>query len=106
MTQVVPPLESSLPIVKDAKRALGDDFSYVTFEGYLVGKMFINIINSIDGQITRRSFISAVRNSEFDIGGVKLAFKGDNQGSDLVTTTYYSNNEYRPLTDSDWLALF
>jgi len=106
MTQVVPELDSNLAIVKQAMNALGDDFNYVTFEGYLVGRMFIEILKALPGEPNRRSFLSAARNARFDLGGLVLEFIGDNQGSDLVTTTYYSNKEYRPMTTSDWLTLF
>jgi len=106
MTQVVPELTSNLAIVTQAKAALGEDFNYVTFEGYLAGRMFIEILKSLPGELNRRSFLSAARNARFDLGGLTLEFIGDNQGSDLVTTTYYSNKEYRPMTNSDWLSLF
>jgi ABC-type branched-subunit amino acid transport system substrate-binding protein len=106
MTQVVPELEAKLGIVNDAKKALGDDFNYVTFEGYLAGKMFIKILNAVEGDLNRRNFVRAARNSEFELGGLDLEFIGDNQGSDLVTTTYFSQKEYRPMTNADWLALF
>jgi ABC-type branched-subunit amino acid transport system substrate-binding protein len=106
MTQVVPELNSDLAIVKQARAALGDDFNYVTFEGYLAGRMFIAILKSMPGELNRRNFLSAARNARFDLGGLTLEFIGDNQGSDLVTTTYYSNKEYRPMTHSDWLTLF
>ncbi|MDB9894182.1 ABC transporter substrate-binding protein [Reinekea forsetii] len=106
MTQVVPELDSNLAIVKQAMNALGDDFNFVTFEGYLVGRMFIEILRVLPGEPNRRSFLSAARNARFDLGGLVLEFIGDNQGSDLVTTTYYSNKEYRPMTTSNWLTLF
>ncbi|MEJ2045470.1 MAG: ABC transporter substrate-binding protein [Reinekea sp.] len=106
MTQVVPDLSESLPIVVEAQKALGDNFNYVSLEGYMTGKMFIHILNSIDGDITRTKFVQAATDSEFDLGGVPLAFSNDNQGSDLVTTIYYSDKEYRSMTSSDWLALF
>jgi hypothetical protein len=106
MTQVVPNLDAAIPIVKEAQKALGDNFNYVSLEGYLAGKMFVHILNSIDGEITRNKFINTANYIRFDLGGVQLILEDDNQGSDLVTTTYYTNNEYRTMTSSDWLALF
>ena len=48
MTQVVPPLDSKLPIVRAARKALGDEFGYVSLEGYIVGKLFIAAAENID----------------------------------------------------------
>jgi ABC-type branched-subunit amino acid transport system substrate-binding protein len=56
MTQVVPPLDSPLPIVQEARNALGDEINYVSMEGYIATKMFLTIMRNIAGPITRQSF--------------------------------------------------
>ena len=106
MTQVVPELDSELPIIQQAKRALGDDFNYVTLEGYIAGKMFVHAMKNIKGDINRANFLRAIRNSSFEIGGLKLDFRGDNQGSDLVTPTYYTKNGYTTMDTAAWRGLF
>ena len=102
MTQVVPLLDSDLPIVAEARNALGNDFGYVSLEGYIVGKLFIAAVENIKGPITRGRFLKAIRGNKFDIGGLKMDFTGDNQGSDMVALTYLAADGYRPLQPSDW----
>ena len=102
MTQVVPLLDSDLPIVEEARKALGGEFGYVSLEGYIVGKLFIAGVENIKGPITRERFVKAIRGKRFNIGGLKLDFTQDNQGSDMVALTYLSEDGYRPLQRSDW----
>ena len=102
MTQVVPLLDSDLPIVQEARKALGDQFGYVSLEGYIVGKLFIAAVESIKGPVTRENFLKAIRGRKFDIGGLEMDFTTDNQGSDMVALTYLTEDGYRPLRRSDW----
>lgn len=105
MTQVVPPLDSHLPIVHEARQALGDDFGYVTLEGYIVGKLWLKAMSSIEGPLTRRAFLDALRGQRFDLGGISMDFTEDNQGSDLVLLTELTPDGYRVMRDRDWRAL-
>ncbi len=102
VTQVVPDLNANIPLLNEARKALGDRFSYVSLEGYIVGKMFVALLEKIPGEITREAFMKAVTNSRFELGGVALDFTGDNQGSDLVTVTYYKDKQYRPIGMAQW----
>ena len=102
MTQVVPLLDSKLPIVQEARKALGDEFGYVSLEGYIVGKLFVAAAKSIQGPITRENFLKAIRGKKFNIGGLEMDFTRDNQGSDMVALTYLTEDGYRPLRRSDW----
>lgn len=102
VTQVVPPLDSKLPIVKEARAALGSRLSYITLEGYIVGKFFLKVLEDIPGkELTRGSFISAITGNVFDIGGLVLDFTSDNQGSDLVISTYLNNGSYQVISNDD-----
>jgi branched-chain amino acid transport system substrate-binding protein len=101
MTQVVPSLNSNLPIVAEARKALGSQLSYVSLEGFIVGKMFLAILQDIDGNITRDNFMSAVRGQKFNLGGIPIDFSNGNQGSDFVQITYLDGDEYRPLYSDD-----
>jgi len=102
MTQVVPALDSDIPIVVEARKTLGEQFGYVSMEGYLVGKMFLEIMRNIDGEITRDNFLRAVRGRKFELSGLKLDFSNDNQGSDLVLLTYLKDREFHPMTKNAW----
>jgi branched-chain amino acid transport system substrate-binding protein len=102
VTQVVPPLDSKLPVVKDARAALGSKLSYISLEGYIVGRLFLKVLESIPGDdITRSSFLSAIKGSKFDVGGLELDFTTDNQGSDLVIATYLENELFNVLGSDD-----
>ena len=94
MTQVVPDLNSPLPIVAQAREALGEQMNYVSLEGFIVGKMFLKIMESIEGDINRANFLNTVRGQVFNLDGLVLDFTNDNQGSDMVLMTYLKDDNY------------
>ncbi len=103
MTQVVPSLDSDLPIVKKARKAIEpNQYGYVSLEGYIVGKLFLKIVGDIKGEITREKFLKTVRGRKFHLDGLKMDFKADNQGSDLVLMTYLDGDNYRKMNPTDW----
>ncbi|NJN45177.1 MAG: ABC transporter substrate-binding protein [Candidatus Competibacteraceae bacterium] len=102
MTQVVPALDSELPIVQAARKALGEKLDYVSLEGYIAGKMVLQIMNEINGDLTRDNFLQAVRDNQFDLGGLKLDFTNDNQASDFVLLTDLQGEKYNVI-DPDYL---
>lgn len=102
ITQVVPELNSTLAIVRNARRDLGDQFGYVSLEGYIVGKMFLHALRQIDGEITRDKFLAVIQGQQFQVEGLALSFSDSNQGSELVTMTYFSDNEFTQMAYSDW----
>jgi len=102
VTQVVPPLSSKLPIVKDARKALGSKLNYVSLEGYVVGRFMLQALNQIPGkEITRDLLMSTIKGKRFDVGGLVLDFSNDNQGSDLVVATYLDNERFNILGKGD-----
>ena len=105
VTQVVPELDANLPIVKQAKRALGDRLNVISLEGYIVGKMFLEMLREVKGEITQEKFAQVVENSQYSIGGLNLDFRGDNQGSDLVKLTYLENKEFKLLESAQLSGL-
>ncbi len=100
ITQVVPALDSSLPIVENARKALGDRIGYTSLEGYIVGKMFLAILDKIGGTPTRERFIEAARGHKFDLGGLELDFTNDNQGSDFVLLTLLQGDKFTVIEPS------
>ena len=102
VTQVVPPLDSSLPIVRDARKALGSKLNYVSLEGYVVGRFMLQAMKSIPGkEVTRDGLLSTIKGKRFDIGGLVLDFSNDNQGSDLVISTYLANDRFSILGNGE-----
>jgi ABC-type branched-subunit amino acid transport system substrate-binding protein len=105
MTQVVPPLDSGLPIVVEARQQLGERFGWVSLEGYIVGKLWLTAMEGIEGRITRTKFLEAIRGRRFELGGLMLDFSDDNQGSDLVVLTNLTSDGFKPMTVTAWDAL-
>lgn len=105
MTQVVPPPSSTLPIVLEAKRALGDDLGWVSLEGYIVGRLWLKALTDAAAPLSRASVLAALKNQQFDLGGLRIDFKDDNQGSDLVVLTQLTPNGFEPMRASEWPAL-
>ena len=102
MTQVVPLLDSNLAIVKEAKGKLGSEFGFVELEGYIVGKMFVEIMNEMNGDITRENFMKTARASRLKLGGKELDFTKSNQGSNEVITSYLASNGFVETTQEVW----
>ena len=95
VTQVVPfPTDDSLPVVSAYLRALAayDPEAapgFVSFEGYLAGRLAVAGIAGCGAQVTRECFLSTLRdNDAIDIDGFALRYGDtDNQGSDAVFLT-------------------
>ncbi|MEW6982589.1 ABC transporter substrate-binding protein [Colwelliaceae bacterium 6471] len=80
ITSVIPdPEGSNLPIVKEYRTAMGNKkLSHESLEGYINAAVFSNIINNIQGNITKENFIKAAEATEIDVGGILLRFTKDN----------------------------
>ena len=97
-TQVVPDyLSETLPVARRYRAALdalwaGSPYEFLSFEGYLTGRMAIYAIEKCGSDVDRECFREALLFSdEIDIDGFKLRFgEGDNQGSDAVFLTRIS----------------
>ena len=92
-------------MVVDARAALGRDLGYVSLEGYIVGRMFLAVARGVIGELTQESFMGAALGRRFDIGGLRLDFTDDNQGSDLVIVTYLEDGRFRTIGSGDWRRL-
>jgi len=103
MTQVVPLLDSDLPIVQEAQKALGDDFGFVSLEGYIVGKMTLKIFADIEGELTRENFMAKAKQFQFDLGGIAIDFTENGyQGSNQVVLSYLTPSGYRWVNETVW----
>ncbi len=99
VTQVVPfPTDDSLPIVSSYLLALkafapNDAPGYVSFEGYLAGRLAIEGLKECGRDVDRQCFLESVRGADrIDIEGFELSFGDDNQGSDVVFLTVMDGN--------------
>ena len=95
VSQVVPrPNDLTIPLVREYREAMQKyqydiPLTFTSFEGYIAGKMFGRIANSVSGILTREKFIETMQKvGRFDLGGVVLQFgENDNQGMDGIHLT-------------------
>ncbi len=107
ITQVVPdPTTSDLPIVVEARRLLDNQLSYLSLEGFIVGKLFLALMQEIRGDLTRENFLRAAHGRTFNLGGLIMDFSNDNQASDFVQLTLLSGAHYVPASAEDLQSLF
>ena len=106
VTQVVPfPQDDSLPIVAAYIRALSayDPDStpgFVSFEGYLAGRLAIDGLDRCGRELDRACFLDSLRGAgTVDLDGFELRYgESDNQGSDAVFLTVIgADGNYRPV---------
>ena len=112
VTQVVPfPWDRSQDVVASYRRALSAyDTSaiagFVSFEGYLAGRLAIAGLGACGPDLSRRCFLESLRDSEMvDLDGFELRYgEQDNQGSDQVFLTVIgSDGRYYPIERmGDW----
>ena len=74
ITQVVPHFDANLPVCREFRDAMhrfapDSDLTFGALEGYIVTRMFLRAVGSINGELTRGSLINALENlGEFDLG--------------------------------------
>ena len=114
VTQVVPTIEpgtANYPAVKEYLAAMNRYFpmvkpGFVSLEGYLATKVFVEAIKRAGKNLTREGFIDAVEGiRDFDIqAGNKINFAKDNhQGSQTVYPTIIRGGKFYPI--DDWSAV-
>lgn len=100
VSQVVPlPNDSTIPLIGEYQAALAevDDAAepgFVSLEGYLVGRLMIDALSGIKGDVTREKLISTVKQiGSFEVGGVSLQFgPEDSQGMDDIFLSVISED--------------
>lgn len=116
VTEVVPPYYTYLggaryPAVGEYMAAMqkfspAAGFSFVSLEGFLAAKVFVEILRRTGNNPTRESFIQTAESlKDFDIqAGNRISFSSQNhQGSQMVYPTVIRKNKFYPI--SDWKAL-
>ncbi len=107
VTQVVPfPSAPGSRVAAAYRRALrahtpGAEPGFVSFEGYLAGRLVIEALERCGMTVDRDRFIRTLRGAgSLDLDGFRLAFgEDDNQGSDAVFLTVIDERgRYRPAT--------
>ena len=109
VTQVVPHFESELPGVVEYRQALakysvGSAADFVSLEGYLVAKIFVEGLKKAGNTPTRESIVEAIEGlQELDIGiGFLINYSMTNhQASHKVWPTIIKNGKYVSLNWAD-----
>lgn len=94
-TQVVPMVNSSLPIVKAYRATLGRLFDEpptpLSLAGYMAARYTHEVLQGVDGPLTRVSAMQAfARRSAVDLGGFRIAPDSRNRGAAYVTQSMIS----------------
>ena len=106
MSQVVPLLKSKLPIVEEAQAALGDEFGFVSLEGYVMGQMLLKLLRETPGALARQSFMQHARGAKFDLGGLAIDFTADGyQGSNLVEMSHLTSRGFQAVNSKVWRTM-
>jgi ABC-type branched-subunit amino acid transport system substrate-binding protein len=111
ISEVVPPLDSSLPAAQEyrmdlEKYAPGATPDFVSFEGYLVAKLFVMGLRQAaeENKLTREGLIDVFENMKnINIGlGNKISFdKMDHQAMDEVWPVILKDKKFVPLNWND-----
>lgn len=72
---------------------------FVSLEGYMAAKLFCLAVESVEGPLTRESFLEAIeKTGSFDLGEVLLTFgPDDHQGMNEVFLTAIENGQIVPI---------
>lgn len=108
ISQVVPfPWDASIPVVQQYQTAIkaqdaNAEPSFVTLEGYLVGRVALRALQAAGPDLDRDSFIAAMNAlGTFDMGGLSFSYgAGDNQGLDTVFLTQITDGGFEPVLQS------
>ena len=107
VSQVVPfPWDTSLPAAASYQGAMKvsnvqSKTGFVSFEGYLVGRLVIEALKRIPGEPTRDALLDTIIHSgPFDLGGVTLKYgPQNNRGmNDVFFTILQPDGTYKPAT--------
>ena len=113
VTQVVPfPTGEAPRVVGNYARALAAHDAnaapgFVSFEGYLAGRLAIAALERCKGEVTRGAFLDVLHTAEpIDLDGFELRYgENDNQGSDVVFLTMIDRSgRYREVDSLKGLA--
>ncbi len=105
ISQVVPfPWNKSIPLVAEYHRLLSkyspqQPAGFVSLEGFMVAKFFVQALRACGSEITREGLISAIeRKGNFDLGGVTLTFSpNDHQGMDEILFTVIEGGDFKEI---------
>ena len=89
VSQIVPfPYQDAIPVSHELHSILKEKTSFLSLEGYIAAKVFVEGLKRAGKNVTRESLISAMEKGEIDVGGYKVNYSPSNHsGSSFVDTT-------------------
>ena len=89
-TQPVPMVNSSLPVVRSYREALGRLFDEpptpLSLAGFIAARYTFEVLNEVEGALTRTNALAAFqRRAKIDIGGFRVSFNTQRRSSTYVT---------------------
>lgn len=106
LTQVVPPLDSNLPLITEARKqaGVGVELDHYFLEGFIVGRLVNKIFNSMSGQeITRKNFLQVARSQPWNVGGLDVNFTDHSQSP--IYFEYFDNGTLRAINQAELTAI-
>lgn len=102
ITQVVPHFESNLPAVKAYRKAMRGSPDFVSLEGYLIAKIFVEGVKNAKDPTDRESVLSGLESvKDYDLGiGDKVTFSATaRQASNQVWPTVIKGGKFVAIDD-------
>lgn len=89
-TQPVPMVNGSLPVVRSYRETLARLFdeppTAISLAGFIAARYTYEVLNDIDGAMTRQNVLSAFQNrASQDIGGFRVSFNPQRRSSHFIT---------------------
>jgi branched-chain amino acid transport system substrate-binding protein len=101
VTQVVPHYDDALPAVIDYRRRVAQkDVNFVSLEGYVAARAFVEVLRAAPAGATREDFIDAVesgRSFDLGLGTSHILSPTNHQFSDAVWPTVMRDGHIYPL---------
>jgi ABC-type branched-subunit amino acid transport system substrate-binding protein len=101
VTQVVPHYDDVLPVVVDYRRRVAQkDVNFVSLEGYIAARAFVEVLRAAGPNADQKTFIDALESGrEFDLGlgRTHVMSPTNHQFSDAVWPTFLRDGHFYPL---------
>jgi branched-chain amino acid transport system substrate-binding protein len=101
VTQVVPHYDGNLPVVVDYRRRVAQkDVNFVSLEGYVAARAFVEVLRAAGPEPSGEAFIEAVESGRpFDLGlgRTHVMSPNNHQFSDAVWPTSLRDGHFNPL---------
>jgi ABC-type branched-subunit amino acid transport system substrate-binding protein len=101
-TQVVPMVNSSIPIVMDYRKTMARLYDEPptpqSLAGFMAARYTFEMLRSVEGPLTRTNVLATLKKrSSMELGGFRIELKSKGYGGSYVTQSMISTNGGRPV---------